>query len=53
MRCTDSLFVKKTSTARDGVAVFWEATKLRVKESKQISLDVPSGDESGKLVCCI
>ncbi|GMF24529.1 unnamed protein product [Phytophthora lilii] len=41
-----SLFVKKTSTKPDGVAVFWDAKKLKVKESLEISLDLPNGDES-------
>ncbi|ETN01143.1 hypothetical protein PPTG_17567 [Phytophthora nicotianae INRA-310] len=40
------LFVKKTSTKPDGVAVFWNEKKLKVKESEEISLDSPSGDES-------
>ncbi|GMG17297.1 unnamed protein product [Phytophthora fragariaefolia] len=43
-----SLFVKKTSTKPDGVAVFWNEKKLKVKESIEVSLDVPNGDESGK-----
>ncbi|CAI5732669.1 unnamed protein product [Peronospora destructor] len=42
----EGLFVKKTGAARDGVAVFWDAKKLRVKKSKQVSLNLPNGDES-------
>ncbi|KAG6970902.1 hypothetical protein JG688_00004660 [Phytophthora aleatoria] len=42
----EGLFVKKTSTKPDGVAVFWNAKKLKVKESMQVSLDLPNGDES-------
>ncbi|CAI5722052.1 unnamed protein product [Hyaloperonospora brassicae] len=39
-------FVKKTSNKQDGVAVFWNADKLKVKRSKTVSLDLPVGDES-------
>ncbi|KAH7460252.1 hypothetical protein PRIC1_014576 [Phytophthora ramorum] len=41
----DGFFVKKTGTKPDGVAVFWKATKLKVKESQKVSLDLPNGDE--------
>ncbi|KAG7381714.1 hypothetical protein PHYPSEUDO_005713 [Phytophthora pseudosyringae] len=47
LRCSEwFLFVKKTSTKPDGVAVFWNEKKLKVKGSKQVSLDLPNGDES-------
>ncbi|KAE9034070.1 hypothetical protein PR003_g8786 [Phytophthora rubi] len=42
----DGLFMKKTSTKPDGVAVFWNAKKLKVKESTHVSLDLPNGDEA-------
>lgn len=45
---TCSLFIKKTSTKPDGVAVFWNAKKLKVKESTHVNLDLPNGDESGE-----
>ncbi|EGZ29401.1 hypothetical protein PHYSODRAFT_309762 [Phytophthora sojae] len=44
----DGLFIKKTSTKPDGVAVFWNAKKLKVKESTHVNLDLPNGDESGE-----
>ncbi|KAG6572670.1 Glucose-repressible alcohol dehydrogenase transcriptional effector CCR4 [Phytophthora cinnamomi] len=34
----EGLFVKKTSTKPDGVAVLWNAKKLKVRESTQLSL---------------
>ncbi|KAG1705260.1 hypothetical protein DVH05_004191 [Phytophthora capsici] len=40
------IFVKKTSKKMDGVAVFWNEKKLKVKESKQVTLDFPVGDET-------
>ncbi|KAG1684516.1 hypothetical protein DVH05_011030 [Phytophthora capsici] len=40
------IFIKKTSKKPDGVAVFWNEKKLKVKESKQVSLDLPVGDET-------
>ncbi|RLN59260.1 hypothetical protein BBJ29_006144 [Phytophthora kernoviae] len=40
------IFVKKTGTQKDGVAVFWKVGKLQVKEHKQIELNLPNGDES-------
>ncbi|POM71539.1 Putative mrna deadenylase and ccr4-not complex subunit ccr4p [Phytophthora palmivora] len=42
----EGIFVKKTSSKPDGVAVFWNEKKLKVKDSKQVSLDLPNGDES-------
>ena len=42
-------FVKKTSNKQDGVAVFWNAEKLKVRNSMTVSLDVPVGNETGKL----
>ncbi|KAF4036829.1 Endonuclease/Exonuclease/phosphatase family [Phytophthora infestans] len=42
----EGIFIKKTSTKPDGVAVFWNEKMLKMKESVQVSLDLPNGDES-------
>uniref|UniRef100_A0AAV1UI35 Endonuclease/exonuclease/phosphatase domain-containing protein n=1 Tax=Peronospora matthiolae TaxID=2874970 RepID=A0AAV1UI35_9STRA len=39
-------FIKKTRNKQDGVAVFWNAEKLKVRNSMIVSLDVPVGDET-------
>lgn len=42
----EGLFVKKTGTQRDGVAVFWKAAKFQEVERTPVALDEPKGDES-------
>lgn len=42
------IFTKKTSNKPDGVAVFWNAKKLKVNASEKVCLDLPNGDESGE-----
>jgi hypothetical protein len=43
------IFSKKTSTKKDGVAIFWIKDKFNLMAIESITLDDPIGDENGKI----